>query len=215
MRFADRVDAGRRLAEAVRIVLGGDEDAVILGLARGGVVVAAEVARELGRPLDVVVVRKIAHPNSEELAIGAVGENETVAMAEGAGGGYHVPPAYIADQVRRAREVIARRLHEYRREARPDLHEKTAVLVDDGIATGHTVEAAVWTVRRWGAVRVIIAVPVAPRSTAARLRRLVDDLVVLDTPEVFSAVGEFYDTFGQVSDDEVRAILAAAEGTVA
>ena len=211
MKFDDRVDAGRKLAGAVRTVLRRDEDALILGLARGGGVVAAEVARALGCPLDVVVVRKIAHPSSQELAIGAVGENETVAMAEGAAGGFHVAPRYIADQVRRAREIIAHRLREYRREVRPDLNRKTAVLVDDGIVTGHTVEAAVRTVRQWGAARVIIGVPVALRATAARLRRLVDELVVLDTPGVLFAVREFYETFGQVGDDEVRAILAAAK----
>ncbi len=211
MGFADRVDAGRQLAEAVQGTLREDEEALILGLPRGGVVVAAEVARALRRPLDVVIVRKIGHPSSQELAIGAVGEDGTVVTADQAAGGYHVPSRYIADQVRRAQEVIAHRLRDYRRETRPDLRGKTAVLVDDGIATGYTIEAAVRTVRHWGAARVVIAVPVAPRRTAARLRRLVDELIVLDTPEIFFAVGEFYDTFGQVTDDEVKAILAAAE----
>jgi putative phosphoribosyl transferase len=210
MKFDDRVDAGRELVRAVRTVLRKDEDALVLGLARGGVVVAAEVARTLGCPLDVVVVRKIAHPSSQELAIGAVGENDTVAVAQGAAGGYHVPPKYVADQVSRAREIIAHRLREYRREVRPDLRGKTAVLVDDGIVTGHTVEAAIRTVRQWGAARVIIAVPVAPRATAARLRHLVDELVVLDTPEILFTVGEFYKTFGQVEDEEIRTILAEA-----
>jgi putative phosphoribosyl transferase len=206
--FADRTEAGRELGAAVAARLRPDEDAVVLGLARGGVVVAAEVARLTGKPLDVVVVRKIGAPENEELAIGAIGEEGEPILNDAAIGEFAIFDEYVSMAVRRAREEMQRRVAAYRQGPRPAVAGKTAVLVDDGVATGATIEAAIETVKRWGAGRVVVAVPVISRQAEARLRRRVDDLVVLHVPRLFLAVGQFYDEFPQVTDDQVRALLA-------
>ena len=206
--FADRAEAGEQLGAAVAARLRPDEHAVVLGLARGGVVVAAEVARLTGKPLDVVVVRKIGAPENEELAIGAVGEEGEPILNDAAIGEFAIFDEYVIMAVRRAREEMQRRVAAYRQGPRPAVAGKTAVLVDDGIATGATIEAAIETVKRWGAGRVVVAVPVISRQAEARLRRRVDDLVALLVPRLFLAVGQFYDEFPQVTDDQVRALLA-------
>ncbi|HLJ58171.1 MAG TPA: phosphoribosyltransferase family protein [bacterium] len=211
MIFMDRRDAGRQLADALmRRTL---EHATILGLARGGVVVAREVARALHSPFDVVVVRKIGAPGNEEFAIGAVGEDGAATLDADTIAALTIPTTYVDDAIGRAREVIRRRAALYRRDGPPELRGRTAVLVDDGIATGHTMEAAIETVRRWGAVRVVVAVPVAAQDTARRLRGLVDELVVLSEPAHFMAVGQFYRLFPQVSDDDVQDALGMPAGT--
>ena len=206
--YADRTEAGRELGAAVAARLRPDEDAVVLGLARGGVVVAAQVARLTGKPLDVVVVRKIGAPENEELAIGAVGEEGEPILNDAAIGEFAIFDEYVIMAVRRAREEMQRRVAAYRQGPRPAVAGKTAVLVDDGIATGATIEAAIETVKRWGAGRVVVAVPVISRQAEARLRSRVDDLVALLVPRLFLAVGQFYDEFPQVTDDQVRALLA-------
>lgn len=208
--FMDRRDAGRRLAAAVKERLGVIAGVVVLGLPRGGVVVAGEVARLLHSPLDIVVVRKIGAPGVEELAIGAVGEfgapvlNEALIASAGVSGGY------LARAIAAARNEVKRRVDAYRAGPPPEVRGKTVVLVDDGIATGYTVEAAIATLRSWRPARVVLAVPVAPPQAAARFRRLVDDLIVLDVSAEFFAVGQFYEEFGQVGDVEVQAILREA-----
>lgn len=211
MIFMDRRDAGRQLADA--LTSRSLEDATILGLARGGVVVAREVARALNLPLDVVVVRKIGAPGNEEFAIGAVGEDGAATLDAATIAALAMPGSYVRDAIERAREVIRRRAALYRRDGPPDLRGRTAVLVDDGIATGHTMEAAIETVRRWGAARVVIAVPVAARDTAQRLRDAVSDVVVLSEPVHFMAVGQFYESFSQVSDNDVQNALEVPAGT--
>jgi predicted phosphoribosyltransferase len=207
MVFADREDAGRQLAQAIRAHVGEKEHTLILGLPRGGVIVAKEVARVLRKPLDVVVVRKVGAPGFEELAIGAVGETGTPILNETMITSYHIPAAYVTQAVAAARREIARRVQAYRTGPRPDVSHATAVLVDDGIATGSTVEAAIATLREWGVARIVLAAPVAPREAVDRLARLVDDIVVLHAPAEFFAVGEFYAHFAQVSDAEVAAAL--------
>lgn len=211
MIFMDRRDAGRQLADA--LMSRSLEDATILGLARGGVVVAREVARALNHPLDVVVVRKIGAPGNEEFAIGAVGEDGAATLDATTIAALTIPASYVRDAIERAREVIRRRAALYRRDGPPDLRGRTAVLVDDGIATGHTMDAAIETVRRWGAARVVVAVPVGARDTVERLRGVVDDVVVLSEPAHFMAVGQFYESFPQVSDDDVQDTLGAPAGT--
>jgi putative phosphoribosyl transferase len=208
MMFLDRRDAGRRLAVAVKERLGEATGVIVLGLPRGGIVVAQEVARVLRSPLDVVVVRKIGAPGTEELAIGAVGETGAPvlndALIESAG----VSSRYLAHAIDAARQEVRRRVEAYRAGPRPDVHDKTVVLVDDGIATGYTVEAAIGTLRGWQAARIILAVPVAPPEAVARFRGLVDDAVVLCAPPEFFAVGQFYEDFAQVNDDGVKAALS-------
>jgi len=210
MIFVDRRDAGRRLAAAVRGRLREPRGVIVLGLPRGGIVVAQEVARVLGSPLDIVVVRKIGAPGIEELAIGAVGETGAPVLNDALIESTGIPKPYLVRAVDAARQEVRRRVEAYRAGPRPDVHDKTVVLVDDGIATGYTVEAAVATLREWRAGRIVLAVPVAPPDAVARFRGLVDDLVVLYAPAEFFAVGQFYADFAQVSDAEVRAALGEA-----
>jgi putative phosphoribosyl transferase len=205
--FSDRRDAGRRLAAAVKDRLGAAGALIVLGLPRGGVVVAEEVARALGAPLDIVVVRKIGAPGMRELAIGAVGETGSPVLNEELIRSSGVSPQYLTRAIDAEQEEVRRRVAAYRPGPRPDVHDKTVVLVDDGIATGYTVEAAIATLREWRAARIVLAVPVAPPEAAARFRALVDDVVALETPAEFFAVGEFYADFAQVSDAEVQALL--------
>lgn len=206
MRFVDRHDAGRRLGRA----LSGARAAhpVVVGLPRGGVPVAAEVAAALDAPLDVVVVRKLGVPDQPELAMGAIGED-----------GVRVLNAEVLRQARvtddelrrveaRERAELERRAARYRgARARLDLRGRDVVIVDDGVATGATARAAIAVVRALGAARVAIALPVAPPETAAVLRREADDLVVLHEPTRMWAVGQWYEDFRATSDDEVVALL--------
>jgi putative phosphoribosyl transferase len=217
MPFIDRVDAGRRLAGKVRHLRG--EDVVVLGLPRGGVQVAFEVARELGAPLDVLVVRKLGVSFQPELAMGAVGEGDVLVMIEPVVRRAHVSKAELAEIERRARSELDRRVQQLRRDRpRLALTGRTVVLVDDGIATGATVRAACQVARAQGASRVVVAVPVCSPDTAERLRKEVDELVCLESPAWFFGVGQFYADFRQVSDDEVVDLLRRAadeEPTVA
>lgn len=196
--FADRADAGRRLAAALPPLEG---DVLVLGLARGGVPVAAEVARELPAPLDVLVVRKVGHPAQPEYALGAVSE-DGVALPE------DLPPAMVEPQLERAR----RQADELRRgRDRARIAGRCAVVVDDGLATGRSMAVALATVEGHGAARVVMAVPVAAGPGFRRLgeRFEVHALEVLEPPDFF-AVGQFYSDFLQVDDDEVTRLLAEA-----
>lgn len=207
MRFTDRAAAGRQLAEAVRRLR--PDHPVVLGLPRGGVPVAHAVAAALDAPLDVLVVRKLGVPSHPELGFGAIGEdgvrivNDAVVRAAGVG-------EDAAARVERAeREVLEERLRRYRRD-RPGvpLRDRTAVLVDDGIATGSTALAACRVARAHGAARVVVAVPVAPPEALELLRREADEVVCLAAPERFGSVGQWYDDFAQTPDEEVAALLA-------
>lgn len=217
--FAHRADAGRRLAEKLEgyrsprrdAPAGSDGEldslAVVLGVPRGGVTVAAEVARELGLPLDVVVATKVGDPSNPEFAIGAVA----------ADGEVHVNPAASmpAEEVRRlsgpAHAKVTREVALFRDGRTPlDLEDREVIIVDDGLATGLTALAAIGFLRRLGAIRVVLAVPVAPHDTALMLAGYVDELVVLETPPHFSAVGQFYRSFDQVEDSEVLELLNRA-----
>ena len=206
IRFRDRAEAGRRLAEAVVALR--PVDPVVLGLPRGGVVVAAPVATALGAPLDVLVVRKIGVPWQPELGAGALAEDGEPDLDPALLAKVGVTPADLAPVVARERDELARRVERYRGgRALPPVDGRTVVLVDDGLATGGTARAAVAALRRLGAGRVVLAVPVAAPDTLARLRPLVDDLVCLDAPARFAAVGQAYDDFRQTTDGEVLALL--------
>ena len=214
-RFADRRDAGRALAEAVRRRLGEcDGPVLVLGLPRGGVVVAAEVAVALGAPLDVLVVRKLGLPWQPELAMGAIAAVgdvvETVRTEQVLNAARVGREAF--DEVR-AEELgeLRRREVAYRghRPAAP-VRGRSVLLVDDGLATGSTMRAAVAAVRRQGPARIVAAVPVGSPATCASLAADVDDVVCLATPSDFRAVGQAYTNFAPTSDDEVRAALARA-----
>jgi putative phosphoribosyl transferase len=203
--FADRVEAGDRLAEVLgeRLV----EPVTILGIPRGGVVVAARVARRLGAPLDVVVPRKLGAPGNPELAIGAVADG-IEAIDREAVDRLGIDQAALSAEVEAQRAEVARRTAAYRGDRpRPALAGRTAVLVDDGVATGWTCMASASWCRRAGASRVVVAVPVGPAGLAERLDPVVDEVVVLETPEPYIAVAQGFVSFPQVTDEEVLACL--------
>ena len=211
MLFGDRRDAGSKLAIRLESLRG--TDAVVLGVPRGGVPVAYEVARQLHAPLDVLVVRKLGVPHQPELAFGAIGEGDTRVLNATVVDRAALNEADIRDVEAHERRELARRLQRYRqgREGLP-LRDRCAVIVDDGIATGATARAACRVARARGAARVVLAVPIAAREAVASLRREADDIVCLQTPAWFLAVGQWYRRFGQTSDDEVAALLAQAAG---
>jgi putative phosphoribosyl transferase len=210
--FADRADAGRRLATLLMTPRPGHQllagSVVVLGLPRGGIPVAYELAVALGAPLDVIVVRKIGVPAQPELAMGAIGEggvrivNDVVVRRAG------VSSDRFAEVEARERKELARRAARYRAHRdRVPVAGRTALIVDDGIATGSTARAACQVARAQGAGRVILAVPIAPPSAIHALRDVADDVVSLECPEQFLAIGQFYDDFTATSDDEVVRLL--------
>ena len=200
--FADRRDAGRRLAAALPPL----ERPVVLGLPRGGVPVAAEVARALNAPLDVFVVRKLGFPAQPELAMGAVSSHGVLVLNERVA--EEVTPDVLDAVVRRETAEVEARERLFRGDRPPPaLAGRTAVIVDDGLATGSTMRAAVEAARRLGPARVLAAVPVAPRDVAAAFRRAGNELVCLAEPPVFVAVGAWYRDFEPTTDAEVRALL--------
>jgi len=210
MQFQDRRDAGQRLAEALAF-LKGRENVLVLGIPRGGVIVAAEVARALGAPLDVFIARKISAPGNPEMAIGAVASCGEVVLDEGLVAGLGVQPYYVEKETARQRQEIARQIAAYRGDrASPELTGKIVVLVDDGVATGATTLAALRALRAAGPAELILAVPVGPPDAITLLSAEADRVICLHTPEWFWAVGAFYVDFDQTTDEEVIRLL---EGT--
>lgn len=211
MRFRDRADAGRQLAEMLAPSYAG-RDGVVYALPRGGVTLGAAIARRLRMPLDLIIARKIGHPFNPEYAIGAVTESGELAgnpreMAR-------VGSEWFRHQIEIERQEARRRHRAYLGDRAPlSATGKLAILVDDGIATGLTMEVAIRELQRQKPARLVVAVPVAPADTAARFAREVDDLVALDIPEDYlGAVGAYYEDFAQVTDDEVVALLHAVRG---
>lgn len=213
--FQDRRHAGRALAQVVRAELAKElsaEDAIVLGLPRGGVPVAFEVACELHLPLDVFVVRKLGVPGQEELAMGAVASGGVVVIQADVVGAYGIREETIDAAAARERLEIQRREAAYRGGRPPvPVEGRTVLLVDDGLATGSSMRAAARALAPVARC-VIVAVPVAAHGTCKDLRREVDEVICLQTPEGFHAVGEFYHNFDQTTDDQVRGFLAEARG---
>ena len=209
MIFQDRKDAGRVLAGAIKAACGWD-DAIVLGLPRGGVPVAFEVSRELSLPLDILVVRKLGVPGQEELAMGAIASGGTVVINQIVVHELGISLETIGQVAEREKLEIERREREYRDGRPPALIEgRTAILIDDGLATGSSMLAAARSLRP-RARKVIVGVPVAAKSTCEQLRDEVDQVICATTPEPFFAVGSFYRNFEQTSDQEVRALLSQA-----
>lgn len=206
-RFADRREAGialaRRLGE-----YSGRSDVVVLGLPRGGVPVAREVARFVGAPLDVFLVRKLGVPGHRELAMGAIASGGVRVLNDDVVQWYGIPPAVIEAAANEELVELARRELTYR-EGRPPVavRDRVVLLIDDGLATGSTMKAAVHAVRAHAPSRVVVAVPVGARSTCRELEEMADAVVCARTPEPFSAVGQWYVDFSQTTDDEVRQLL--------
>ena len=210
--FADRVDAGRQLGRRLEPLRG--SEVVVVGLPRGGVVVAAEVARALGAPLDVIVVRKLGVPYQPELAMGAVGENGVRIINLRVLQAARVTDAELAAVEARERAELERRARRFRGDRpRVPLAGRTVVVVDDGIATGSTAKAACQVARAHGAGHVVLAVPVAPGDAAATIGRDADEVVCLETPRDFYAIGQWYGDFTQVGDDEVVGLLGLHDTT--
>ena len=206
MRFRDRTHAGELLADAVEAL--GLPDPVVFGLARGGVAVAAPIAAALGVPLDVIVVRKVGAPAQRELAIGAVAEGGVTVVDTDLLAAVGIPEARFLELADVERVELERRVARFHPTgARHDLLGRDVVIVDDGLATGSTAEAAVESVRMRKPRRVVLAVPVAAAASLDRLRGEADEVVVLHRPDAFGSVGEWYDDFRQVGDDDVSALL--------
>lgn len=208
--FSNRVHAGRLLAEAL-MQHADREDVIVLGLPRGGVPVAYEVARKLHAPLDVLVVRKVGVLGHEELAMGAVASGGVRVVHHEVMRGMDIPDAVFDAEAAVQMKELHRREMAYRgRTEAPDVSGRTVILVDDGIATGSTIRAAVLALRQQRPRRIVIAVPVAAPDACAELEPLVDELVVLSTPEGFRGVSQWYEDFSQTTDDEVTQALAKA-----
>ncbi len=204
--FVDRVEAGKRLASAFGDFAG--KNAIVLAIPRGGVVVGYEIADELNLPLDVIIPRKIGAPDNPELAIGAMTEDGTIILDENLVSYLGVPREYVKQESARQKTEIERRLKVYRgTETYPNLKGRDVIVVDDGIATGSTMKAALASVKNKGARTVIVAVPVGPPSTIEELNKRADRVVCLYTPEYFQAIGQFYVNFDQTSDEEVIELL--------
>lgn len=207
MMFRDRKDSGAQLAERL-LGYSGRKDVVVLGLPRGGVVTAREVALKLHASLDVLIVRKLGFPGQQELAIGAVAETGAIVLNEDLIASGRVSQAYIDEETERQKGEIGRRVHLYRAgKALTGLKGKIVILVDDGVATGATAKAAIEALKREKPQRLVAAIPVAPPSTAADIETMVDEFVCLAIPENFLAVGSFYRDFRQTTDEEVMEIL--------
>ena len=206
--FASREDAGRRLGYFLKDE--GLEADLVLGLPRGGVVVAAEVAHILNRPLDTWIVRKIGHPLHREFAIGALAENGVVVLDDAIVQRNPLIRSELAEIIREEKERLRAYMAKFHRQHPPDVSGKSVLLVDDGLATGATTEAAVLSVRKQNAKRIVVAAPVASTNAVERMQRVSDDVQVLLVDPDFDAVGRYYEEFSQTTDDEVVELLKGA-----
>ncbi|HYL45888.1 MAG TPA: phosphoribosyltransferase [Candidatus Limnocylindrales bacterium] len=211
MTFRDRKEAGTKLAEKL-VQYAKNPIVLVLGLARGGVAVAAEVARILDVPLDVFVVRKLGFPGHEELAIGAIASGGATVLDTEIIQGYGIPDEEVDAIQESERRELERREHAYRDDEPPaDVIGRIVILVDDGIATGSSMRAAIAALRPRHPAKIVVAIPVAPASTVHHIEREVDEVVCLSKPKDFLAVGEWYEDFQPVSDRDVRRLLEAAD----
>ncbi len=212
MQFRDRSEAGRALGAKLE-EFANRQDVVVLALPRGGVPVGYEVAHALGAPLDVFVVRKLGTPGQEELAMGAIASGGVRMVNESVVKSFHLSPEQVEAVVAREAQEVERREQQYGEgRKRPEVRDRTVILVDDGLATGATMRTAVAALRAQGPKAIIVAVPVGARSTCELLAREADELVCLVMPRDFFAVGQWYREFPQTSDAEVRELLERAAG---
>jgi putative phosphoribosyl transferase len=207
MSFASRQDAGQQLGQ--HLLNEGVRVDVVAGLPRGGVIVAAEVAHQLHAPLDVLVVRKIGHPLHREFAVGALAENDVVLLNEHALGANETARVMVSDVIREEQARLSQYRDKFRERQEIDFCDKAVLIVDDGLATGRTMEAAVMAARRKGAKEVLVAVPVASTTAIGNLERVTNGVFALVIDPGFEAVGAYYESFLQTSDDEVLQLLRA------
>jgi predicted phosphoribosyltransferase len=212
--FRDRAEAGRLLAEMLR---GYEEnpDALVLALPRGGVPVAYEVATALRLPLDIFVVRKLGVPGYRELAMGAIASGGTRVLNEDVLRALPDAAVMVADVTAQETRELERRERDYRGDRPPpEVSERIVILIDDGLATGATMLAAIAALRKKAPAKIVVAVPVCPPETCGEIERVADEMVTLLAPDWFRGVGQFYDDFGQTSDEEVRDLLARATARI-
>jgi putative phosphoribosyl transferase len=203
MKFRDRFDAGERLADKIKKYK--DGNAVILAIPRGGVETGYELAEKTDLPLDVILIKKIGHPLNSEYAIGSVSLYGRIVNAE------TISEAYLEEETRRIRGLLRERYRQYMAGRPPvELKGKTVILTDDGLATGSTMQAAVELVRNSNPEKIVIAIPVAPRDTIEKMKRIADEVICEFVPQEFYGVGQFYENFDQVSDTEAIELLKKA-----
>jgi predicted phosphoribosyltransferase len=213
MRFLDRDDAGGQLALRLQHYAG-RPDIVVLGLPRGGVPVAARIAAALRAPLDVFLVRKLGVPGHEELAMGAIAEGGVIVLNQDVVASLGIPPGAIEGVQARERRELERRQQVYRGvTGAQNVQGKVVILIDDGLATGSTMEAAIVALRALGPSRIVAATPVGARESCDRIAEIADEVVCALVPERFSAVGQWYDDFSETTDDEVTRLIDAGRRT--
>jgi len=204
--FKDRFDAGEKLAQAL-LEYKGRKDTIILAIPRGALQIGKILHERLGLPLDIIITKKIPHPMNDEFAIGAIGSDGKYFLNNPPS--IEVPMAYVERKIREISDSIAERYRRYGSSI-PNLAGKTVIIVDDGVATGSTMKIAVRIVKRQKAGKVVVAVPVGAPGSIAMLKKEADEMVCLETPWPFFAIGQFYESFPQVEDEEAIAILSAA-----
>ena len=215
MRFHNRIDAGRQLAARLT-TYAGRSDVIVLGLPRGGIPVAYEVATRLKAPLDVFLVRKLGVPGHPELAMGAIAAGGIEVLSRDLIRDLGIPHALIEQIAVRERLELERRDLSYRGARRPAVvRDRTVILVDDGLATGSTMQAAILALQQQKPARIVVAVPVGARETCDSLRRITNEVVCVATPEPFNAVGDWYEEFSQTTDDDVKRLLTAGAPSTA
>lgn len=202
--FKDRADAGQLLAKEL-LHYKNKKEVLVLGIPRGGIVVAYEVAQALHAPLDIIVIKKLGFPGQEELALGAVGIDTYFLNEELSGG---ISDDYIKDHVKQKQQEVRKRYELFRgKKPMYSVKNKIVILVDDGIATGATMLMAVEILKKQKPNKIIVAIPVAPPDTVKKLKKIADEVICLDTPLLFMAIGQFYQDFQQVEDDEAKQYL--------
>jgi putative phosphoribosyl transferase len=205
--FQDRKEAGRKLADKLAKYTD-EKEIIVLALPRGGVAIGAEIAKKIGASLDVIITRKIHFPGEPEIAIGAIAENGKVALNDPIVKRYNISQSYLDEEICRQKAEIERRLIAYRGGKKlAFIKNKTVILVDDGVATGFTIIAAINALKDEGIKKLVVAVPVSPQDTFLKLKGLVDEIICLETPEVFLAIGDFYYDFDQLTDEEVMQLI--------
>ena len=210
MQFKDRKEAGEKLALELENYKN-NPDTIILGLPRGGVVIAYHIAQKLNLPMDIIVTRKIGAPDFPEFAIGAVDETGETYLDKESISTYNISKEYIDTITKKEKDEAIRRLNLYRKN-RPylDLKNKTVIITDDGIATGATIKSAIKSAKSKGAKKIVVAVPILAKENISDIKNSVDELVYIDAPLNFFAIGQYYKSFDEVSDDEVIKLMKSS-----